>query len=174
MKRIVRDYGLGLVLFALFAVSWVAQTWFGWQEFVAEQREHGQAAQVYGPEGYAWSWARTTFENWQSEFLQLLAMVALTSFLLFKGSPESKDGDDEMKATLARLERRLDELARADTLRNGRSPTQDLSSVRAGATGGSGLSSILVRAGVGSPHEPGLQPASTPRDAGSEAFKRRS
>ena len=112
MRRLVRDYNLGIVLFALFAVSWVAQTWFGWQEFAAEQAEHGAAAQIFGPDGYVWNWARATFENWQSEFLQLLAMVTLTSFLLFCGSPESKDGDEELKATVARLERRLNELAR--------------------------------------------------------------
>src|SRR3712207_2319354 len=75
VRRLWRDYNLGMVLFALFAVSWVAQTWFGWREFAAEQAEHGAAAQVFGPDGYVWNWARATFENWQSEFLQLLAMV---------------------------------------------------------------------------------------------------
>ncbi len=135
MKRIVRDYGLGLVLFAFFAVSWVAQTWFGWQEFVAEQREHGQAAQLYGPEGYVWSWARTTFENWQSEFLQLLAMVALTSFLIFKGSPESKDSDEEMQAALDRIERRLDALASTHDSSNGNAAAGHRFPVGIGATG---------------------------------------
>ena len=111
MKRLWRDYNLGLVLFALFFASWVGQTWVGWREFAAEQQAHGQAAQVFGPEGYAWNWGRATLENWQSEFLQLLAFVVLTSFLIFKGSAESKDGDEEMKQTLARLERRLEEMA---------------------------------------------------------------
>ncbi len=114
MKRIVRNYSLGLVLFALFAVSWVAQTWFGWQEFVAEQREHGQAAQVYGPEGYVWNWGRATFENWQSEFLQLLTFVVLTSFLIHKGSHESKDSDERLQAAIGRIERRLDALLPSD------------------------------------------------------------
>ena len=109
--KVIRDYALGWVLFGLFVLFWIGQTVVGWQEFLAEQSEHGQMAHVFGDSGYVWNWARTTLENWQSEMLQLFAMVALTSFLIFKGSPESKDGDDEMKATLARLERRLEELA---------------------------------------------------------------
>lgn len=108
--RLFRDYALGWVLLSLFVVFWAGQTVVGWQEFVAEQRALGAAATVFGPDGYVWNWARTTLENWQSEMLQLFAMVALTSFLIFRGSPESKDGDEEMKQSLARIERRLDEL----------------------------------------------------------------
>ena len=109
--RLIRDYALGWVLLSLFVVFWIGQTITGWQEFVAEQAGHGQAAELFGEGGYVWNWARTTLENWQSEMLQLFAMVVLTSFLIFRGSPESKDGDDEMKQTLARLERRLEALA---------------------------------------------------------------
>lgn len=108
-----RDYALGWVLLALFVLFWIGQTVVGWQEFVAEQQALGQAAQVFGDDGYVWNWARTTLENWQSEMLQLFAMVVLTSFLIFKGSPESKDSDEEMKAALARLERRVEDLTRS-------------------------------------------------------------
>jgi hypothetical protein len=118
--KLTRDYALGWVLLGLFIVFWIGQTIVGWQEFVTEQTEHGQIAEVFGDGGYVWNWARTTLENWQSEMLQLFAMVALTSFLIFKGSPESKDGDDEMKQTLARLERRLEELANVKA-----SPSED-------------------------------------------------
>jgi hypothetical protein len=109
--RIFRDYALGWVLLVLFLVSWAGQTWAGWQEFAAEQQQHGQAAAAFGEGGYAWTWAQATLENWQSEFLQLLAFVTLTTFLIFRGSPESKDGDEEMRQTLARLERRLEKMA---------------------------------------------------------------
>src|SRR5215210_1753697 len=71
MRRLWRDYGLGWALLGLFLSSWVVQTWTGWREFQAEQREHEQAAHVFGDDGYAWTWAEATFENWQSEFLQL-------------------------------------------------------------------------------------------------------
>jgi len=49
-------------------------------------------------------------ENWQSEFLQLLTFVVLTAVLIHRGSHESKDGDDEMRATLARVEHQVTEL----------------------------------------------------------------
>ena len=111
--RLIRDYALGWVLLILFIVFWIGQTIAGWQEFVADQAGHGQTAALFGEGGYVWNWARTTLENWQSEMLQLFAMVALTSFLIFRGSPESKDGDEEMKQTLARLERRLEALSNA-------------------------------------------------------------
>jgi hypothetical protein len=122
--RLHRDYALGWVLLALFLVIWVGQTFVGWQEFVAEQQEHQQVAEVFGSDGYVWNWAPATFENWQSEFLQLFAMVTLTSFLIFKGSAESKDGDEEMKQALARLERRLEELAAVNPSGNGAGPAQ--------------------------------------------------
>lgn len=101
-------------------------SWTGWREFEAEQREHQQPAEVFGDDGYVWSWAEATFENWQSEFLQLFTMVALTSFLVFKGSPESRDGDDEMKATLERIERRLDNLISSE----GTVPREDHAAAR--------------------------------------------
>ena len=79
----------------------------GWREFVAEQAALGETATVFGSSGYVWSWARTTFENWESESFQLFAMVALTSFLVYKGSTESKGGQERMQETLDRIERRL-------------------------------------------------------------------
>jgi hypothetical protein len=112
-RRPLGRYGLGWVLLALFLASWVVQTWTGWIEFKAEQHSQGQAAQVFGPDGYVWAWSAATFENWQSEFLQLLTMVALTSVLIFTGSPESKDSDEEMQEALRRIEERLAALDRA-------------------------------------------------------------
>ena len=110
MKRLWRDYGLGIVLFALFLASWIVQTITGWWEFVAEQKSHGQTAVVFGGEGYVWRWAQATFENWQSEFLQLFSMVVLTAYLIYKGSTESKDGQERMQESLDRIERRVKQL----------------------------------------------------------------
>jgi hypothetical protein len=131
MKRPLGNFGLGWVLLALFLAAWVLQTWAGWREFQAEQHEHQQAAQIFGDGGYVWNWGRATFENWQSEFLQLLAFVTLTSFLIFKGSPESRDGDDEMRAKLDRIEQRLLDLTRTQS--DGSDPTAAASELRARA-----------------------------------------
>jgi hypothetical protein len=103
--RLWKNYNLSLVLLGLFLVSWALQTSSGWVQYVAEAAEHGSEPQVFGPDGYFWSWMQATMENWQSEFLQLLTFVTLTSFLIHRGSPESKDGDD-------RLERKVDEIKR--------------------------------------------------------------
>jgi hypothetical protein len=111
MGRVWRDYSLSLVLAALFLVSWGLQTWTGWVEFVAEQQEHGTVAEAFGAEGYVWTWAQATFENWQSEFLQLLTFVVLTTYLIHRGSHESKDTDEAMQAQLDRIERRLASLS---------------------------------------------------------------
>ena len=107
MGRVWRDYSLSLVLAALFLVSWGLQTWTGWVEFVAEQQAHGTVAEAFGPDGYVWAWGQATFENWQSEFLQLLTFVVLTTYLIHRGSHESKDTDEAMQAQLDRIEGRL-------------------------------------------------------------------
>src|SRR5688572_13753991 len=90
MGRLWRDYNLRIVLFALFLVAWIGQTATGWVEFAAEQQQHGQEAAVFGQDGYFWRWGQATLENWQSEFLQLFTFVVLTTFLIHKGSHESK------------------------------------------------------------------------------------
>ena len=110
MRRIFADYGLSITLAALWLVSWVIQTGSGWVEFAAEQANHGDQAEVFGSDGYIWVWLRTTFENAQSEFLQLLTFVVLTTYLVHKGSHESKDTDDKMQAQLNRIEQRLERL----------------------------------------------------------------
>jgi hypothetical protein len=114
MGRFWREYNLSLVLAALFIGSWLLQTIAGWFEFAAEQAQHGQPAMVFGSDGYIWMWGQATFENWQSEFLQLFTFVVLTTFLIHRGSAESRDGDDEMQAKLDRIERTLKELKGAE------------------------------------------------------------
>jgi SNF2 family DNA or RNA helicase len=56
---------------------------------------------------FLWQFWTSTLENWQSEFLQLLTFVVLTSFLIHRNSPESKDSDEEMQRSLNRIEKRL-------------------------------------------------------------------
>lgn len=47
--------------------------------------------------------ARDTFENWQSEFLQLLWQVVGLAYFLYVGSPSSKENDDRMEAKIDEL-----------------------------------------------------------------------
>lgn len=101
MKRWFHDRGLSFALGALFLASWALQFIFQVTEVTLEAATHGEAFQ--------WSdlwvqFGRATFENWQSEFLQLLTFVVLSKFLIHRDSPQSRDGDDEMKAQLDRIE----------------------------------------------------------------------
>jgi hypothetical protein len=105
-----RNYGLSITLAALFLVAWALQTWTGWVEFVADQSAHGEEAQAFGDHGYVWSWAQATFENWQSEFLQVFVFIVLTTFLVHRKSHESPDTDYETEASLRRIEAKVDAL----------------------------------------------------------------
>ena len=109
-RRIWREYGLSITLIGLFLVSWALQTWMGWQDFVAEQLAHGEVAMPFGDGGYFWRWGEATFENWQSEFLQVFVFIVLTTFLVHRKSHESPDTDYDTEASLRRIEAKLQDL----------------------------------------------------------------
>lgn len=109
-RNLWRNYSLSIVLGLLFLTSFLVHGWTGWHRFSVEQQQHGEVARWLGDDGYVWEWAVTTLENWQSEFLQLLTFVILTSFLIHKGSHESKDSDEQMQAQLDRMEEQLQDL----------------------------------------------------------------
>jgi hypothetical protein len=95
-------YSYAWLTLAFFVVSLVLHWYFGWQAFQDESREHGQVP-AFGQ--FATEAMRDTFENWQSEFLQLLWQVVGLAYFLYLGSPSSKENDD-------RLEAKIDELLR--------------------------------------------------------------
>jgi hypothetical protein len=107
LKGFWQNYNLSIILSALFLVSFGLQTWAGWVKFSANQEEHQQVAELFGPSGYVFEWLAATMENWQSEFLQLLTFVVLTASFIHKGSHESKDSDEELEAMIRRIEARL-------------------------------------------------------------------
>jgi hypothetical protein len=110
MAQLWRNYSLSIVLATMFLFSWLLQTWMGWNEFASEQRAHGEQAQAFGDDGYLWRWGEATFENWQSEFLQLFSFVVLTTYLVHRNSHESPDTDYDTEAALRRIEAQLEEL----------------------------------------------------------------
>ncbi len=81
---------LSIAFLILFLASFAVHAAKGAEEYSDEQRLHGQAAvtavQYMGTSRF---WFES-FQNWQSEFLSLLAMVVFTIFLRQRGSPESK------------------------------------------------------------------------------------
>jgi hypothetical protein len=112
LRRLWRDYSLSIVVGVLFLVSFALHAIFGWWQYVADQQAHGAAATFWGWDGYVVYFGEWTFQNWQSEFLEVYTLIVLTAFLHHKGSHESKEGEEEIKATVKRIERRLDDLAR--------------------------------------------------------------
>lgn len=79
-----------IVMGAIFILSWLAQSLSGLVVYNAEQMDHGEAAISWiAYLGEAEFWNRT-LQNWQSEFLAVGSMIALSVYLRQRGSPESK------------------------------------------------------------------------------------
>jgi hypothetical protein len=62
----------------------------GWRTANQENQEHHQPPESYASYVTSGSFVESTFENWESEFLQMAGFVLLTVVLRQKGSPESK------------------------------------------------------------------------------------
>jgi hypothetical protein len=103
-SSIWREFGLGIALVVLFFASWIGQGIAEWQTFTDEQHAHGE---VPTAGDFIAQFSQSTFENWQSEFLQLFAFVSLAALYVHKGSAESKDSEDRMEAALVRIEKHL-------------------------------------------------------------------
>ena len=108
--RFTRAYSFALITGLFFLLSWVGQ-------FVAQVAQVRNEAQQHG-EQFAWSdfWPdffASTFENWQSEFLQLVWQAVGLAVLLYWGSSQSKESDERVEAKLDRLleERGIDPAA---------------------------------------------------------------
>jgi len=90
----VYENSLALALFGLFALSFALHAIGGSMEFNDEQAMHGAAERVT-----ALSYLATprfwfeSFQNWQSEFMSVGALIVLSIFLRQRGSPESKPVD---------------------------------------------------------------------------------
>lgn len=90
--------GLSIVFLTLFIITLVAQALTGWKEHNAtlnDEQLPGIGLGAYLQTGHFIS---STFENFQSEFLQMALYVVLTIFLRQEGSSESKklDGKEEV------------------------------------------------------------------------------
>ena len=97
---IFRKYAYAWITLAFFLVSLVLHWWFGWQAFQDEAREHGSRPEF---SEFITEASRDTFENWQSEFLQLLWQVVGLAYFLYIGSPSSKENDDRLEAKIDAL-----------------------------------------------------------------------
>ena len=96
----LRRWGAVYVLLALFLGSWAGQFFTELSEFRSDQSAHGQPF-VWGE--YLTTFFSSTFENWQSEWLQLVFQAILllgAKHLIFR-----VDAED-----LERLEAKVDQI----------------------------------------------------------------
>jgi hypothetical protein len=95
MKTFLRNNALSLAFLVLFLLSLLGQIIFGLEEYNKEMAEEGGQAVNMGQYLGSGHFLQSTFENWESEFLQMALFVLLTISLQQKGSSESKDFDKE-------------------------------------------------------------------------------
>ena len=103
-RSVWREFGLGLILMVLFLLTWLGQGVAQWQTYVDEQKENGEPTELGD---FVSDFGQSTLENWQSEFLQLVSFVTLAALYIHKGSAESKDSDENVEASLRRIEEHL-------------------------------------------------------------------
>jgi hypothetical protein len=91
LALVLYENSLTIVLFLLFVMSFLLHAWGGSIEYNEEQLAHGQQETVslLGYIGTSRFWFES-FQNWQSEFMSVGALIVLSIFLRQKGSPESK------------------------------------------------------------------------------------
>jgi hypothetical protein len=94
------ENSLSLALGLVFALSFTLHAIGGSMEYNEDQRAHGSEDGVSAVQYLATSrfWFES-FQNWQSEFFSLGAMVVLSIFLRQRGSPESKPVDTPHQQT---------------------------------------------------------------------------
>jgi hypothetical protein len=112
-RSVFQKYGYFWITLLLFLFSLVGHWAFGWSAYQKEQEEHSQPA-IFAE--YSVVAIRDTFENWQSEFLQLIWQVAGLAYLLHVGSPQSKEGDErkeeKIDAILSAVDKNSEEVIR--------------------------------------------------------------
>jgi hypothetical protein len=90
MGKWVKEHGLLLANIGLFVVFFGGMVFSGAAEYSEDQVAHGEAAVSVLEYLGTGAFLEATFENWESEFLQMGMYVILTVFLFQKGSSESK------------------------------------------------------------------------------------
>lgn len=95
MRKFLRNNSLSIVMLLLFLLALAAQIITGFKECNEDITEQHGIAFTFGEYLMSGHFIEATFENWESEFLQMGLFVVLTIFLFQKGSSESKDPDKE-------------------------------------------------------------------------------
>jgi len=103
-----RRHALGTACLALFLIFFVAMSLTGRVVHNHDARDHHEASISYADYLTTGDFFEATFENWESEFLQMAAYVMLTAYLVQRGSAESKDPDSKSESEDDPAAHRLD------------------------------------------------------------------
>lgn len=98
-------YGYLWITLIFFLISLAGHWLFAWYAYVHEALQHGSEVQITE---YLVEVLRDTLENWQSEFLQLMWQVAGLAYLLYVGSPQSRESDERKDAMIEHILRTVD------------------------------------------------------------------
>lgn len=90
MRKWAKEHGLLLANVALFLAFFGGMILSGAASYSEDQQTHGEPAVTVFQFLATGEFLEATFENWESEFLQMAMYVVLTIFLFQKGSSESK------------------------------------------------------------------------------------
>lgn len=90
MRKFLRENSLSIVLFLLFLIFTIGLSVAGYLNESDELAAHAQPAISFGQYLLSASFGEAVFENWESEFLQMGALVLLTIWFVQKGSADSK------------------------------------------------------------------------------------
>lgn len=90
LHAFVRNNSLSIVLFGLFFIFLIGLGVTGYINQNGQLEEHGKPAISVVSYLGSGEFIEAVFENWESEFLQMGALVVLTIFLRQKGSADSK------------------------------------------------------------------------------------
>lgn len=90
MRKWAKEHGLLLANVGLFLAFFGGMILTGASNYSEDQLAHGQPAVTVAEYLGTGAFVEATFENWESEFLQMGMYVILTVFLFQKGSSESK------------------------------------------------------------------------------------
>lgn len=88
--RRLYGHSLSAALLGLFLLSFAAHLWASWAKYAEEQLRQGLASEgLWAYAGNAGFWFES-LQNWQSEFLSVVALCVLSIYLREKDSPQSK------------------------------------------------------------------------------------
>ena len=95
MRTWLRDHGLLVANLALFLIFVGGMALSGHRVYNSDQEEHGSSPISFARYLGTGAFVEATFENWESEFLQMGMYVVLTAYLFQRGSSESKPIDEK-------------------------------------------------------------------------------